>query len=546
MFSPLKMYSNRISVIDVPEKNGKEKNNTTRMQDAKGADFDTAVLAAECGRFHYLLFLALIPISWASSLDTANMSMILPSAECDLQLTIFHKGILNAVVYVGMVSSGFMWGYLADVRGRKSIIIYGYLADGICNFAAGFTQDFWTLVFFKFLSGFAVSGPYATLMTYCSEFYATKDRARIPLVVGFSVAFGCVVNAALAWLVIPQEWSIVLWDGAFEYNSWRIFLSLCGVPTLIGVLCLCMFPESPKFLMSQGRNEDALRVFKLMYRLNTGKPADTYPIKVLREETMADTSIELPSGKRKKLGFQDGLKQMKPIFFNPHLPRLLLVITMQFGGMLAMNTLRLWQPQLFAILNNFNSFDYNSTNGEPTFCEILDYSTMVSANQSAAHATAQITSCTNTVVPDSVYVDTIIVSATSNLFILIAGVLVNVLRHKKLLLISYGASLLCVVSMNWSTSSMLTLTLTCLFIGLLNTTLNIVIGATVLLFPTSLRTMAVSLEMMVGRIGSMIGNLLFPILLSTGCLSPIIALAAFVSLCIVLTCFLPNTRNSEN
>jgi len=44
-----------------------------------------------------------------------------------------------------------------------------------------------------------------------------------------------------------------------------------------------------------------------------------------------------------------------------------------------MNTLRLWQPQLFATLDNFDSLDMNMTN--PTFCEILDVSTSINANK---------------------------------------------------------------------------------------------------------------------------------------------------------------------
>lgn len=86
--------------------------------------------------------------------------------------------------------------------------------------------------------------------------------------------------SVLAWLVIPQQWSIVLWDGAFVYNSWRIFLSLCGVPIVIGSFLLCLFPESPKFLMSQGRTEEALKVFKRIYRVNTGRPGEEYPVRV--------------------------------------------------------------------------------------------------------------------------------------------------------------------------------------------------------------------------------------------------------------------------
>lgn len=52
-----------------------------------------------------------------------------------------------------MVLSGFIWGFFADVKGRKKIIFYGYMADGICNVLAGFSQNFETLAFFKFLSG---------------------------------------------------------------------------------------------------------------------------------------------------------------------------------------------------------------------------------------------------------------------------------------------------------------------------------------------------------------------------------------------------------
>lgn len=41
----------------------------------------------------------------------------------------------------------------------------------------------------------SVSGPHATLMAYCSEFYGASGRAKIPILVGFSVSFGCIVNA---------------------------------------------------------------------------------------------------------------------------------------------------------------------------------------------------------------------------------------------------------------------------------------------------------------------------------------------------------------
>lgn len=65
------------------------------------ANFETAIAAAGCGKFHYLLLLAIIPVSWATSIDTSSVAIILPAAECDLQMTFYQKGILNAIVFVG-------------------------------------------------------------------------------------------------------------------------------------------------------------------------------------------------------------------------------------------------------------------------------------------------------------------------------------------------------------------------------------------------------------------------------------------------------------
>ncbi|XP_018304289.1 synaptic vesicle glycoprotein 2B [Mycetomoellerius zeteki] len=533
--------NNKPNVIDVPDKEQIQRDSIVIEDEsnAKIADFETAISVAGTGKFQCLLIFAIIPVSWASSIDTANMSMILSSAECDLGLSLFNKGLLNAAIYVGMLLSGFIWGYLADVKGRKKIMIYGYMADGICNVLSGFSQNFETLLFFKFLSGLLVCGPYATLMAYSAEFYGASGRTKIPILVGFSVSFGCVVNAALAWLVIPQPWSIILWNGAFVYNSWRIFLSLCGVSSLIGVCCLSFFPESPKFLMSQNRNKDALEIFKKIYSINTGLPKDNYPISTLDDvslNTLNSTTAEqskCQSGTKASL--KNGIRQMKPMFLNPNLSCILLLVVIQFCMMLGLNTLRLWQPQLFATIDNFYSLDTNIT--EPTFCEILDISASINANKTALERST----CEN-VVSNSMYMDSVIVSATSCVFILFASIFVNFLQHKYLLFVGYGCSILCLIALIWSTSTLSTLILTCLYVGIMSKSFYVLVGATVLLFPTTLRAMAVSIEMIIGRLGSMTGNLIFPVLLEYGCVAPIINLICFTLLCLLLTYFLPSTN----
>lgn len=82
----------------------------------------------------------------------------------------------------------------------------------------------------------------------------------------------------MAWLIIPHNWSLNLFNGSFVYNSWRLYMSFCGLPIIIGAVCFFFFPESPKFLMSQGRNDEALEVFRKIYAVNSGQSPDSYPV----------------------------------------------------------------------------------------------------------------------------------------------------------------------------------------------------------------------------------------------------------------------------
>ncbi|XP_014236296.1 synaptic vesicle glycoprotein 2B-like isoform X1 [Trichogramma pretiosum] len=518
---------------------------SNKNRDGRGSNFEEAISACGYGKFHYLLLLVIIPASWASVLDSSNMSMILPSAECDLDLTLYHKGILNGISYAGMVSSALLWGFMADVFGRRPILLYGFLADGICNLLCGFSQNFATIVIFKFISGFIVSGPYATIMTYCAEFYCTKDRPRITLAIGFTCFAGCIVNAAMAWLIIPRNWYFQFGDDSFIYNSWRIYLSSCGLPILIGALGLSFFPESPKFLMSQGRNEEALSIFRSIYVINKKKSAETYSIKVLENELTDEIPVSVTETRAYPKSFKSvicqGLLQMKPLFMGSNLMRLLLMVTIQFGGMLCANTLRLWQPQLFATLNHYQG---NASGGalNLTFCEILDTTNTKVIKVENIHETEP--ECIVKHVDSTVYIFTLLVSTAITICLLLATALVNIVNNKNLLILCFVVSTSSILLLNWASHYTVIILLTSFFVGLMSTTTTLVISVTVNLFPTSLRTMAVSLAMMVGRIGALSGNILFPIFLDYGCIVTVISLAVILIVSLVLTIFIPKSKNN--
>lgn len=120
----------------------------------KIADFEAAISATGYGRFNLLLMAVGFLCCTGSMADTTVVAYILPRAECDLDLTMSDKGALNANTYVGMILSAILWGFLADVLGRRNILMYGYLLTGFFNFLGGLSQNFWSLIIAKFCSGF--------------------------------------------------------------------------------------------------------------------------------------------------------------------------------------------------------------------------------------------------------------------------------------------------------------------------------------------------------------------------------------------------------
>lgn len=146
---------------------------TSSSNEPKLADFEEAIQATGYGYFNILLMFIALPCCVASVFESASTSFIIPSAECDLQLSLVDKGYLNAISYagksyelrlcrsiynnvslLGMITSAIPWGYAADILGRRKLLIVGFFLDSMCMLASAMSQNVWQLMLFKYLGGF--------------------------------------------------------------------------------------------------------------------------------------------------------------------------------------------------------------------------------------------------------------------------------------------------------------------------------------------------------------------------------------------------------
>lgn len=151
----------------------------------------------------------------------------------------------------------------------------------------------------------------------------------------FMAAFWTLGNlfvAGLAWLIIPTN--IGFTTEYFVYNSWRIFLLICALPSFIVAALLLFLPESPKFLLSRGRTEEAMEIFREIYSINTGKSKEEYPVKNLILDDIFcgnDFDAVKPASQSKCRNIvSDILDNSKQLFVSPILRFTLISITINF------------------------------------------------------------------------------------------------------------------------------------------------------------------------------------------------------------------------
>lgn len=495
------------------------------------ADFEKAIELTGYGRFHYFLLLVCGFVSTSEEMDVISMSFILPSAQCDLHLSTHTKGWLNSIIFIGMMAGAYVWGSAADSLGRKKVLIVISFMNAVCIVASSFSQSYELFMLFRFLNGAALGGSGPVIWSYFAEFQPKQKRGSM---LSFMAAFWTLGNlfvASLAWLVIPS--GIGYYSDTFLYNSWRIFLLICSVPSFIVAGLLFMLPESPKFLLTQGHREEAMAIFQHIYSTNTGNPPEHYPVKELIMEEMTVESVkrkELFKADRWKGMLSDIVNNSQQLFMPPILRFTLISITINFTFHIGYYGLMMWFPELF------HRFDEFSTAHPGTQASVCDVTRFVVTNGTHSEHSA----CDDSI-QGSVFMESLITVASAVPSNIIAVLGMDHLGRKFFLVFSTFTSGLCAVGMFFVYNKRNNLIVNAVFSSVIscgNAALDCLITE---IFPTHLRATGVAVSMVAARLGGIIGNIVIATLLDVYCPAPTFIVAALLMGGGMLCLFLPNT-----
>ncbi|KAL6260374.1 hypothetical protein P5V15_007903 [Pogonomyrmex californicus] len=510
------------------------------------ADFERAMEICGNGRYQYIFLLVCGVMFICVGCQYGANAYILPSAECDLNMKSEEKGLLNVAFLIGSVFSALFWGVFAGAYGRRNILLLTLFADSAVTFVASFSQSFKLLLVFRVISGFLMGGPGSLVYMYLGEFHAERYRAKSICFLGFFFTLAWLILPGLAWIIIPLPISFEFYN--IRYNSWRMFLGAISLPTFAIAAVTLTYPESPKFLVSQGKTDEALEILRNIYAINTGRDKSEFPVKELLSDAMFEVEKDkapLPSSDVLTELMKNIWWQLRTIASPPLLKYASLLWMIYFANMFGYYGFNLWLPELF---NRFENYHQSHPNASVTVCELI-HATQMPLNHTLPEEPFLLlmnevsTEC-KPHIDERVFINSLTINAVCLLGNVASGYLANRVGRRTMPVTTMMISGIAGLGLYFVRSSLQILVTACVF-SLMAATANFVLTSIAVdVFPTHVSAAAVCMMVCLGRFGAVASNLAFGMLLDLSCEIPIF-LVTGVTLFGGLLCFLIPSKEKK-
>jgi major inositol transporter-like SP family MFS transporter len=188
--------------------------------------------------------------------DTGVINGALPymSESDQLNLNSFTQGLVTSALLFGAAFGAVIGGRLADYNGRRKTILYLAILFFVSTIGCTISPNAAVMILCRFLLGLAVGGASVTVPTYLAEMSPAESRGKmvtqneLMIVTGQLLAF--TFNAIIGNMLGENP------------HVWRYMLPIAAIPAVFLFFGMLRVPESPRWLVSKGKNNEALTVLQ--------------------------------------------------------------------------------------------------------------------------------------------------------------------------------------------------------------------------------------------------------------------------------------------
>ncbi len=171
---------------------------------------------------------------------------------------VFHLNASEAswvvsIWLLGIMVGAFVFGYLADRFGRKRLFIVTLLLYSICTVITALSPNYPFLLAFRFLTAIGVGAEYAAVNSAISEFIPPNNRGKVN---------GLVMNFWTVGAMVAALVNLYFINLLAANIGWRFGFAIGAIAALFVLWMRRAIPESPRWLLSKGRRQEAEEVVK--------------------------------------------------------------------------------------------------------------------------------------------------------------------------------------------------------------------------------------------------------------------------------------------
>lgn len=190
--------------------------------------------------------------SFFDSFDALLLASAIAVVISVLHISFLNIGLLISAANFGMMIGAPIGGSLAEKFGRRPILILSIGGFGLLSIASAFAWNFPSLLVIRFIEGLALGAEIPIAAALFNEFVPGRRRARI-----FLYGFGTLFAAGFLFAPLVGLGCIALLGAAI---GWRVLFACGGLSLFVAAAMFVALPESPRWLASKGRIEEARAV----------------------------------------------------------------------------------------------------------------------------------------------------------------------------------------------------------------------------------------------------------------------------------------------
>jgi putative MFS transporter len=208
---------------------------------------------------------AIIAFAWFfDAFDALAIAYVLPAIIPLWHIPQPQIGGLISIGYAGQIIGSLLFGYLAQSYGRVRAMIGSLILFSITSLTCAFAWDYQSLFWMRFIQGFGLGGEVPVIATYLNELAKADRRARFIILCQLAFPIGLLAASAVGLAVVPTI-------------GWRWMFVIGALPAVVALPFRFMLPESPRWLASRGRLDEADRITTVIEAIVSKNGANPLP-----------------------------------------------------------------------------------------------------------------------------------------------------------------------------------------------------------------------------------------------------------------------------